>query len=173
MTTGIPTKYDGVVFRSRLEARWAAFFDRVQWPWEYEALELRGYLPDFILRFPHAPILAEVKPALTLDGLRVATKKIDRSGWQGEALVLGARFDEFMQILFGEIDAAPDGFSRVWGEGLIFRCLRCDRLSVLPQFGSWHCRQCGSALGNAHVADWHPGTEWLDAGNQTQWRPVN
>lgn len=32
----IPTKYRGLQMRSRIEARWAAMFDRVGWPWEYE-----------------------------------------------------------------------------------------------------------------------------------------
>jgi hypothetical protein len=35
--TGIPTVYAGIEFRSRLEARWAAFFDRIQLRWTYEA----------------------------------------------------------------------------------------------------------------------------------------
>ena len=31
-----PTLYNGRRYRSRLEARWAAFFDLVRWPFEYE-----------------------------------------------------------------------------------------------------------------------------------------
>ena len=46
---GIPSKYKGVWFRSRLEARWAAFFDRARWPWTYEPLELPGWIPDFAI----------------------------------------------------------------------------------------------------------------------------
>jgi hypothetical protein len=57
----IPTRYAGVQFRSRLEARWAAFFDLVGWCWEYEPIELDGYIPDFILKFS-IPLLVEVKP---------------------------------------------------------------------------------------------------------------
>lgn len=38
----IPTIYNGVEFRSRLEARWAVFFDamRVRWEYEIEGFEL-------------------------------------------------------------------------------------------------------------------------------------
>lgn len=54
----IPTKYDGVQFRSRLEARWAAFFDIVDWKWDYEPIDLAGYIPDFI----SGTTLIEVKP---------------------------------------------------------------------------------------------------------------
>ena len=54
MTTysAIPTMYDGVRYRSRLEARWAAFFNRSGTPFEYEPFDLKGYIPDFVLRFP-------------------------------------------------------------------------------------------------------------------------
>ncbi len=62
----IPTKYAGVQFRSRLEARWAAFFDLLGWRWEYEPIDLAGYIPDFIvtgfLGRGRQDILVEVKP---------------------------------------------------------------------------------------------------------------
>lgn len=45
-----PTKYNGVEFRSRLEARWAAFFDLIEWEWLYEPVDLLGWVPDFQLR---------------------------------------------------------------------------------------------------------------------------
>lgn len=48
----IETRYKGYRFRSRLEARWAVFFDALGLAWEYEpeGFELPGgvrYLPDF------------------------------------------------------------------------------------------------------------------------------
>jgi hypothetical protein len=33
---GMRTRYNGVNFRSRLEAKWAAFFDLAGWSWEYQ-----------------------------------------------------------------------------------------------------------------------------------------
>ncbi len=50
----IETEYKGYRFRSRLEARWAVFFDAcgVRWEYEPEGYELpdgRMYLPDFLL----------------------------------------------------------------------------------------------------------------------------
>lgn len=50
----IQTRYKGYHFRSRLEARWAVFFDSLGIIWEYEpeGFELPGgirYLPDFFL----------------------------------------------------------------------------------------------------------------------------
>jgi len=37
MTTpsAIPTDYGGLRFRSRLEAKWAVFFDLCGWSWDY------------------------------------------------------------------------------------------------------------------------------------------
>lgn len=63
----IETKYGGYKFRSRLEARWAVFFDVCRIEWEYEPQGFtvdtpRGrinYLPDFWL--PRAAQWAEVK----------------------------------------------------------------------------------------------------------------
>ncbi len=50
----IETHYQGCRFRSRLEARWAVFFDALGIPWEYEKEgydlgEAGWYLPDFWL----------------------------------------------------------------------------------------------------------------------------
>src|SRR4051812_37466298 len=61
----IETQYRGYRFRSRLEARWAVYFDSLGLKWEYE---LEGYdlgdgiwyLPDFWL--PQVNMWAEVKP---------------------------------------------------------------------------------------------------------------
>lgn len=55
----IETVYQGYRFRSRLEARWAVCLDALGWPWEYEPEGFvlpngAGYLPDFVLRRPHA-----------------------------------------------------------------------------------------------------------------------
>lgn len=73
----IETQYKGYRFRSRLEARWAVFFDAlgIKWEYEKEGYDLDGvkYLPDFWL--PHH-IMAdegwgywvEIKPLSPSDG---------------------------------------------------------------------------------------------------------
>jgi hypothetical protein len=71
----IETEYNGVVFRSRLEAHWAAFFDIVGWEWEYEPLDLCKWIPDFRVKFPcghsecpgYHVLLVEVKPYYSID----------------------------------------------------------------------------------------------------------
>lgn len=60
----IKTKYKGYAFRSRLEARWAVFFDylNIDWEYEMEGFEFKDgtkYLPDFWLETVN--MWAEVK----------------------------------------------------------------------------------------------------------------
>ncbi|WP_405467515.1 hypothetical protein [Streptomyces canus] len=63
----IETSYAGHRFRSRLEARWAVFFDKLGISWEYEPQgfavgpegKRRPYLPDFWL--PREKLWVEVK----------------------------------------------------------------------------------------------------------------
>ena len=59
----IETSYKGYRFRSRVEARWAIFFDALDLPWEYEpeGYDLDGvyYLPDFWI--PDWDMFAEIK----------------------------------------------------------------------------------------------------------------
>lgn len=61
----IETNYKGYRFRSRLEARWAVFFETLDVRWEYEPQgydlgDLGFYLPDFWLST--VKMFAEVKP---------------------------------------------------------------------------------------------------------------
>ena len=64
MLKAIETKYKGYRFRSRLEARWAVFFEEHGARWEFEQegfeLPLGRYLPDFYL--PGRRTFVEVKP---------------------------------------------------------------------------------------------------------------
>jgi hypothetical protein len=60
----IETRYKGYRFRSRLEARWAVFFDAIGIEWEYEKEGFTNdegdyYLPDFYL--PETKTWVEVK----------------------------------------------------------------------------------------------------------------
>lgn len=70
-----PTLYKSVLFRSRLEARWACFFDLACWKWEYEPIDLLGWTPDFRVQFycghsecPNGHVLlVEVKPYFSIE----------------------------------------------------------------------------------------------------------
>lgn len=78
----IDTKYKGYFFRSRLEARWAVFFDCLGWNWLYEhegfKLPSGAYLPDFF--FPDIKVYAEVKPTkLTIIELQKCIELSERN----------------------------------------------------------------------------------------------
>lgn len=93
----IPTTYRGIRMRSRLEAEWAFVFDKMGWKWHYEAVDHKGWIPDFLiesapeiinlhihrLRPPAKPFLVEVKPAMGAFAHRLApenmTLKIERA----------------------------------------------------------------------------------------------
>ncbi len=86
----IETQYKGYLFRSRLEARWAVFFDTcgVRWEYEPEGYILpngQKYLPDFLLHGVdgRAPddLYVEVKGKMTPDDAR---KIYEFSGWRLE-----------------------------------------------------------------------------------------
>lgn len=63
MLESAQTIYDGFCFRSRLEARWAVFFNTLKIPYEYEkeryVINGRSYLPDFYL--PQQKVWVEIK----------------------------------------------------------------------------------------------------------------
>jgi hypothetical protein len=63
----IETRYKGYRFRSRLEARWAVFFDAlgIEWLYEDQGYVLPDgtcYLPDFFLPKLYGGMFVEVKP---------------------------------------------------------------------------------------------------------------
>lgn len=84
-----PTTYNGVRFRSRLEARWAAFFDLNAWKWSYEPVDLAGWVPDFILHMPLADVYVEVKPASPVDSSNTSYKKAFDYWRKFQVLLLG------------------------------------------------------------------------------------
>ena len=98
-------KYRGIWFKSRLEARWAEFFSRLGWKWEYEphadfregSGEQHGWLPDFAL-VPHGEssperIYVEVKPG-RIDRQDVQVQ-IEDSGCTDPVLIVGDVLDGF------------------------------------------------------------------------------
>ena len=65
----IPTIYQGIRFRSRLEARWAVFLNALNLTYLYEAegwdLDGEWYLPDFYI--PNLNLWLEIKPQTGAD----------------------------------------------------------------------------------------------------------
>jgi hypothetical protein len=156
----IPTTYRDIRFRSRLEARWAAFFDQVGLSWSYEPIDCPGWIPDFRV----GELLVDVKPARERPA--AAYEKIERAGARGAVIAEAPqRF-------------APIPFLRLigWGgPGLYYVIGYTGRatFALLEQIG------VGEGLGAA-VWPW-PYANRLDSGdlidrawamacNLTQWR---
>ena len=81
------TEYGGTTFRSQLEARWAAYFDRRGISWEYEPARFDGWTPDFRLTLDGAHVYAEVKP-VTEFPMDVAQRVLN-AGCGDDVLILG------------------------------------------------------------------------------------
>jgi hypothetical protein len=158
-----PTKYGGVMFRSRLEARWAAFFDLLGWVWRYEPIDLDGWTPDFYLKFPcgHSEcggfheLYVEVKPYS--DDEEFKGHFVSRVSW-------GSVFDEF----------GNESFLGVDGGG---------RFGLTPDVARF-CICHGDGGGDLDLRFFVPGDGncgqyqhsvsaklWNEAGNIVQWTP--
>lgn len=86
----IVTTYNGVTYRSRTEARWAVFFDRIGMNVDYEAFELDiptigKYTPDFSIG---SELFAEVKPVWPT-GLEVSKARALARLCNGVVLLIG------------------------------------------------------------------------------------
>lgn len=150
----IPTKYAGVQFRSRLEARWAAMFDLLGWKWEYEPIDLNGYIPDFIVtKVSNFTLheLFEVKPAGDVRAMQDAEHKIDTSGWW-----------------------ELDGFSEYRNACVvgIHPDIRRFRFSNGDGYGhtTWqhHTQEPGDSVYHTSMLE-----NWREAGNRVQWKAPN
>ena len=80
MIKAIETIYNGYRFRSRMEARWAVFFDTlgIEYQYELEGYELSNgewYLPDFYLHLNK--MWVEVKPKLDIPNYGIGTNYTD------------------------------------------------------------------------------------------------
>jgi hypothetical protein len=149
-----PTTYAGVRFRSRLEARWAAFFDLAGWKWRYEPVDLAGWVPDFWVSFPcrhsecdgNHSLLVEVKPYYLDDHgnppPEFASHRASR--WVNE-------FD------------GPEGCPLPYDGVALF--------GLWPEHTTWAMLH-GSGGGQSAVVDWVDDHEalWRQAGNVVQWK---
>jgi len=127
----IETLYNGYRFRSRLEARWAVFFDKLSVPYIYEpeGYELGDgirYLPDFWL--PTWDRWVEIKPKLDEQNRRRAVDLLAAlSGATGKIglLFAGDVWPARTQILAVDDGGVYSDYTR------IAECRRCDGLCLL------------------------------------------
>lgn len=198
-THGIPTLYRGRWYRSRLEARWAAFFDLLGWDFEYEPFDLAGWIPDFIL--PGMPnksrnTLVEIKPGMGLEAFdrTKIERTIDPTKPGAEnVLLLGYRPDQsslgWSGFCFGALDmeacyalergdvaSAIQRLTHEWHYHLAILCRHekgWDYYNKQTNF-----RSCIHGVNNdnypyvaasKHLWDTTKAL-WAQAGNETQWK---
>lgn len=167
----IETRYAGHLFRSRLEARWAAFFDLVEWPWTYEPFDAGGYIPDFVLHL-HSPCVVEVKPYHSLKELAAESTRVmpylQAAEWIGELLSVGVSptvvkpkqqndsaglgcHDEI--VWFDNKDSSYWSGAELPTESLneaavLATCPECKRITFFNDLMSYECRVCGVHTGD-------------------------
>lgn len=174
---GIPTIHKGRQYRSRLEARWASFFDRVGWQYEYEPFDLNGWIPDFALIGTGRTTLVEVKPYAVFP--RHIADEIERSGAEEEVLILGMSIpvqslETPSTVPLGCIgwlaERTPDYWC--WSDALFGRW---SSWGFTHAAGSWVDRISGTWCGGSWDRDEaivEPLSRfWTDAGNIAQWMP--
>lgn len=168
------TTYAGSRFRSRLEARWAAFFDLIGWRWTYEPFDTNGYVPDFLIH-GQASLLIEIGPCEFLSEFSDKAAKprdLDRP-----VLILGI---DPLILNQGRPDAWPlVGYltDDNWGSGPSqarwASCRKCEQLGVWHDVGSYRLLPCGHGDGDHYlgaVNELQINLAWRDAGNRVQWR---
>ena len=112
----IETIWAGCKFRSRLEARWAVFFNAIGYTigedclYEYQdvvSFDGTRYLPDFY--FPKEKIYAEVKG--TTEALQKDSKKlgicIDYGGPLSDGIIILGNIPDYTRISWGNIPMFP------------------------------------------------------------------
>jgi len=172
----IPTMYRGRQYRSRLEARWAAFFDLMEFRHEYEPFDLGSWSPDFLLPSGHDPaefvgVLAEVKPVQAFDervALRMCQAVTDnKMNERVMLLLLGVSpwIGESGRCCIGWMLTRRDGFKSL---AIIWEVQR-DRPVFRPL--AWRADQNYPTDGKyyAGYADYTMRL-WAEATNAVQWR---
>lgn len=128
-----PVIFDGVKYRSKLEAKWGFFFNHIGWRSSYEPITIGRWLPDFVLlgtQRPCRPVFVEVKP---IDAFEVVDK-----------LSPIPNYFDILLVGNGPQDSRHAGFPRVgwvrsegeWGDAMIERYFNNDgKLDFVPDFG--------------------------------------
>lgn len=113
----IETLYKGYRFRSRLEARWAVFFDALGIPWEYEkeGYQLSDgslYLPDFWL--PNQKIWVEIKGEKPEFNYYDMLERFCDDIGQALLLAIGLPSDYYTQLFCWDIGNSSAGGPNAW-----------------------------------------------------------
>jgi hypothetical protein len=147
----IETRFNGITYRSRLEARWACFFGWVGWRFVYEPEgfehDAERYLPDFWIDEFDAYV--EIKPH------NAPEAELERAEeWQRVMTACGQR----LTIIEGE--PAPDSH-KIWAmipERTAIRLMDCRRCSGISYtfengWGEFGVHSCGNNCEKEPILD--------------------
>lgn len=189
MKKGIPTKYRGRQYRSRLEARWAAMFDMLGWKYEYEPFDLNGWIPDFVINGIDYFSLVEVKPITFYDSNVYKKYRLimDSDNYSKIHLILlGSviplcKHDIFPVIGWMQNKFVPSNFEELSHEE------NCGHAQIhLPKLGIMSLYHCSTNNSHNHDLVNHNGLPehelepmtfnklqymWQESGNIVQWKP--
>lgn len=163
----IETIYNGYRFRSRLEARWAIFFDalNIKYFYETEGLVLPNgeyYLPDFYL--PASKTFFEVKGVMSEKDM----SKISQLLSCNKNVAIGYPDMSFQACeQFPAYGQKDDGYSlSCKEESWLIYCYACNEYHFIGALGSWECRCCGYYDGDSGFSvecygNWVNGDWWV------------
>jgi hypothetical protein len=170
----IPTLYRGRMYRSRLEARWAAFFDRLGWKHEYEPFDLGSWSPDFAITDPFDALI-EVKP-LTEPDPDLFDRIHDAPGSGVRFVTRVAPTLDRRIVFFGWWAASYRDAYLFWARDAERPRLIADILTSTHPPTDWvTCTQGTGKCGEGFAELWsYPDYTmglWADACNAVQWEP--
>lgn len=146
-----PATYKGVRYRSRLEARWAIFFDQLHVPYQYEPHSFKfgdmWYLPDFYL--PRQRWWVEIKgQAPTEQELKKAGLLAARTE-EGVLLFAGKAWLNTQAYVFIHDSTRAETYRTVPGNHWC-RCPLCGDLAIyLRGHGRGACQKCDDCFKEA------------------------
>ena len=164
------TEYNGIWFRSRAEAKWAAFFDLIGWRWEYEPRDYHGYIPDFVLLSngeAGSRVYVEVKPE---EEFPEANRKAKRSGVESPVLFASTDGPFGFDAATSKYFLGPVLYRDKQSQASVTICQERDSHSCNPaQWKSHH--KCGKFERRKDISDNNERIRryWSEAHNRTMW----
>lgn len=181
MIQALETAYNNYRFRSRLEARWAVFFDALHIAYEYEpeGYKLKDgsmYLPDFRLqnvglRSRVGPLWLEVKPtmpseqeerklAFLVGGTKVHGVMVIGTPWGRSELKRShdGHYEFAYQPEYRDLHSGLDGsvwdVNVTWDNDMVFcKCHQCGRMKFdFADSSNFVCDRCGGISDGNHPA---------------------
>ena len=167
----IPTEYQGIRFRSKLEAKYAKAFDLLGIPWVYEEINFEfddgtRYAPDFY--FPDSKQFFEVKGLMTPEDKH----KIVQLARAGNTVIVGGPNGKLLYLngtpdgLFNPDTLSDDAYQWIgnrfstredWFGGypldhvFVAECVKCHKRSFMDSTDNYKCPCCGAYDGDHYI----------------------